>query len=247
MGLVVITGGSRGIGAATAIRAARAGWDVCLSYVSDEAAAAAVVAECERAGVRATAIHADIGDEADITGLFAAADRMGTVTGLVNNAGVVAVRSLVRDMSAARVARMFQVNTVGAILCAGEAVRRMTGGGGGGRGGAIVNVSSRAATIGSPGRYVDYAASKAALDTFTLGLAKEVAADGIRVNGVRPGIIDTDIHASGGEPDRAERLGPTIPLGRAGTAAEVANAVVWLLSDEASYVTGAMLDVGGGL
>jgi NAD(P)-dependent dehydrogenase (short-subunit alcohol dehydrogenase family) len=184
-----------------------------------------------------------MGSEADIVALFVAADGLGAVTGLVNNAGIVAPKSLVRDMSAARVQRMFAVNAVAPFLACREAVRRMSASGGG----AIVNVSSRAAQLGSPARYVDYAASKAAVDTLTVGLAKEVAADGIRVNAVRPGIVATEIHAGAGDPDRAQLVGPTIPLGRAGTAEEIAAAIVWLLGDEASYVTGAILDVGGGL
>ncbi|MDQ1703494.1 MAG: hypothetical protein QOF57_2746 [Frankiaceae bacterium] len=242
MGVLVITGGSRGIGAATARRAAAVGWDVCLSYVSDAAAADSVVAECRALGVTATAVRADMGSEADIVALFVAADALGAVTGLVNNAGIVAPKSVLRDMSAARVERMFAVNAVAPFLACREAVRRMSA-----TGGAIVNVSSRAAQLGSPARYVDYAASKAAVDTLTVGLAKEVAADGIRVNAVRPGIVATEIHAGAGDPDRPQLVGPSIPLGRAGTADEIAAAIVWLLGDEASYVTGAILDVGGGL
>ncbi len=242
MGVLVITGGSRGIGAATARRAAAAGWDVCLSYLSNAEAADAVAAECRSLGVRAAAVRADVTVEADIVALFAAADELGAVTGLVNNAGEVAPKSLVRDMSAARLQRMFAANTVGPFLACREAVARMTA-----TGGAIVNVSSRAAVLGSPARYVDYAASKAALDTLTIGLAKELAADGVRVNAVRPGIVATDIHATAGDPDRAQQMGPAIPLGRAGTADEIAHAIVWLLSAEACYVTGAIVDVSGGL
>jgi NAD(P)-dependent dehydrogenase (short-subunit alcohol dehydrogenase family) len=242
MGVVVITGGSRGIGAATARLCAAAGWDVVVSYATDRAAAEAVVASCRATGRQGLAVQADVAVEADVVTLFAAADGMGALTGLVNNAGIVAPAASVRDMTAQRVERMFAVNAVGPFLCAREAVRRMATTGGG----AIVNVSSRASTIGSPGQYVDYAASKGAVDTLTIGLAREVAGDGIRVNAVRPGIIDTDIHAAGGDPERAHRLGPSIPLGRPGTADEVAHAIVWLLGDEASYTTGALLDVGGG-
>jgi NAD(P)-dependent dehydrogenase (short-subunit alcohol dehydrogenase family) len=242
MGVVVITGGSRGIGAATARLCAAAGWDVVVSYATDGAAAEAVVASCRATGRQGLAVQADVAVEADVVTLFAAADGMGVLTGLVNNAGIVAPAASVRDMTAQRVERMFAVNAVGPFLCAREAVRRMATTGGG----AIVNVSSRASTIGSPGQYVDYAASKGAVDTLTIGLAREVAGDGIRVNAVRPGIIDTDIHAAGGDPERAHRLGPSIPLGRPGTADEVAHAIVWLLGDEASYTTGALLDVGGG-
>ena len=242
MSVVVITGGSRGIGAATARRAAAAGWNVCLSYVSQQAAGEQVAAECRAAGRSACAVRADMTSEADIAALFAAADQLGLVTALVNNAGVVAPTSRVQDMSADRLQRMFQVNTVGPFLCARAAIARMQPAGRG----SIVNVSSRAATIGAAGQYVDYAAAKAAIDAFTLGLARELAGDGIRVNAVRPGVIDTDIHASGGNPGRAALLAPTIPLGRPGTAEEVAHAIVWLLSDEASYVTGSILDVSGG-
>jgi NAD(P)-dependent dehydrogenase (short-subunit alcohol dehydrogenase family) len=242
MGVVVITGGSRGIGAATARLCAAAGWDVVVGYATDRAAAEAVVASCRATGGQGLAVQADVAVEADVVTLFAAADGMGVLTGLVNNAGIVAAAASVRDMTAQRVERMFAVNAVGPFLCAREAVRRMATTGGG----AIVNVSSRASTIGSPGQYVDYAASKGAVDTLTIGLAREVAGDGIRVNAVRPGIIDTDIHAAGGDPERAHRLGPSIPLGRPGTADEVAHAIVWLLGDEASYTTGALLDVGGG-
>ncbi|MDQ1715794.1 MAG: hypothetical protein QOC60_1739 [Frankiaceae bacterium] len=242
MSVVVITGGSRGIGAATARRAAAAGWDVCLSYVSDAAAGDQVAADCRAAGRAAVSVRADVTSEDDIAALFAAADELGAVTALVNNAGVVAPTSLVQDMSAGRLQRMFLVNSVGPFLCARAAIGRMLAAGRG----SIVNVSSRAAALGSPGQYVDYAASKAAIDTFTLGLARELAGDGIRVNAVRPGIIDTDIHGSGGDPGRAHRLAPTIPLGRPGTADEIANAIVWLLGDEASYVTGSILDVSGG-
>jgi NAD(P)-dependent dehydrogenase (short-subunit alcohol dehydrogenase family) len=236
----VVTGGGRGIGAATARLAAARGWDVCIGYRSDAGAAAAVVEDCGRAGVLAVAVRADVSMEIDVLELFDTAERLGPVRGLVNNAGVAAPRSRVADLEAERVEAMLAVNVLGAFLCAREAVRRMTDGG------AIVNVSSRAAVLGSPGEYVDYAASKAAVDALTTGLAKEAAADGIRVNAVRPGLIATDIHAANGRPDRLAELAPTVPLGRAGTAEEVAEAIVWLLSDAASYVTGAFLDVGGG-
>lgn len=243
-GLVVVTGGGRGIGAATALACAAAGFDVCLSYRADEAAAQQVVAGCAQAGVRATAVRADVGVEADVIGLFAAADRMGTVTALVNNAGIVAPASRVDDLTPERIDQLMRVNVVGAFLCAREAVRRMSTRYGG-AGGAIVNVSSRAGVLGSAGEYVDYAASKAAVDTLTVGLAREVAGEGIRVNAVRPGLIATDVHETI-SPGRLQRLTPTVPMGRSGTPEEVAAAIVWLLSDAASFVTGALLDVSGG-
>ena len=243
-GLVVVTGGGRGIGAATALACATAGLDVCLCYRSNEAAARAVVAACEEAGVRAAAVRADVAVEADVLALFAVADRMGTVTALVNNAGIVAPAARVEVFTAERIDTMMRVNVVSAFLCARETVRRMSTRHGG-AGGAIVNVSSRASVIGSAGEYVDYAASKAAVDTLTVGLAREVAAEGIRVNAVRPGLIDTEIHETT-SPGRLQRLTPTIPMGRGGRPEEVAAAVVWLLSDAAAYVTGALLDVAGG-
>jgi NAD(P)-dependent dehydrogenase (short-subunit alcohol dehydrogenase family) len=243
--VVVVTGGSRGIGAATAVMLAGRGHDVCLSYLEHSDAADQVVAACEAAGGTARAVRADVSVEIDVLALFTAAEEMGRVTGLVNNAGVLARQSRVEDLDAERIERLLQVNVLGTFLCAREAVHLMSTRLGG-EGGAIVNVSSRAAVLGGPGEYVDYAASKAAVDALTVGLAKEVAAEGIRVNGVRPGLIRTDIHASGGEPGRVERLEGSVPLLRGGEPDEVAEAVCWLLSDAASYVTGSTLDVSGG-
>jgi NAD(P)-dependent dehydrogenase (short-subunit alcohol dehydrogenase family) len=244
--VLLVTGGSRGIGAATVRLAAQSGYDVAFSFVRDGDAAQAVVSQAQAAGGRAVAIQADIAFEADILALFAKVDEaFGRLDAFVNNAGIVAEKQRVDEMSADRLVRMMQVNVVGAMLCAREAVKRMSTRHGG-RGGAIVNVSSVASLIGSPGEYVDYAASKGAVDTFTLGLAKEVAGEGIRVNAVRPGIIDTEIHASGGQPDRVQRVAPLVPVQRAGTADEVAHAILYLLSDAASYSTGAFLNVSGG-
>lgn len=243
--VAVVTGGSRGIGRCVSLMLAERGYAICLSYVSDAAAAQAVVKAIEDRGGRATAVRGDVGVEADVIALFEAADRLGPVKALVNNAGVVDVAAPVAEMSAARLQRMMTTNVVGSFLCAREAVRRMSTKRGG-TGGGIVNLSSAAARLGSPNQFVDYAASKGAIDTFTFGLAREVAGEGIRVNAVSPGIIDTEIHASGGQPDRVARLGPDQPMGRAGTAEEVAAPVVWLLSEEAAYVTGANLDVAGG-
>jgi NAD(P)-dependent dehydrogenase (short-subunit alcohol dehydrogenase family) len=243
--VAVVTGGSRGIGAATARRLAQRGFGVCVGYVRDAAAAAEVTAACARAGVPAVSVAADVADPAGVSSLFAAADRLGRLRVLVNNAGIVAPRARVDEMSPDRVQRMFAVNVVGALLCAGEAVRRMSRHRGG-TGGVIVNVSSAASRLGSPDEYVDYAASKGAIDTMTVGLAREVADEGIRVNAVRPGLIETDIHASGGQPDRLQRLAGLIPMRRAGMPDEVAEAICWLCSDAASYVTGALLDVSGG-
>jgi NAD(P)-dependent dehydrogenase (short-subunit alcohol dehydrogenase family) len=245
MGVLLVTGGSRGIGAAVAARAAAAGWSVCLTYRGEVAAAEQVVARARAAGVEARAVRADVAVEADVEAAFAAADAMGPLTGVVVNAGVVVPKARVDAMSAERVAAMLAVNVVGAVVTCREAVRRLSTARGG-PGGSVVLVSSAASRLGSPGEYVDYAASKAAVDTLGLGLAKEVADEGVRVNVVRPGIIDTELHAAGGQPDRVARIGPSVPVGRAGTAAEVAAAVVWLLGDEASYCTGSVLDVTGG-
>ncbi|MCJ2016609.1 SDR family oxidoreductase [Methylobacterium sp. E-065] len=243
--VAIVTGGSRGIGRAVSLLLAERGYAVCLSYVSDAAAAQGVVDAITAQGGRALAVRGDVGSEADVIALFQAADALGPLKALVNNAGVVDVKADVADMSLARLQRMMNTNVVGSFLCAREAVRRMSTKRGG-AGGAIVNLSSVAARLGGPGQFVDYAASKGAIDSLTIGLAREVAGEGIRVNAVAPGIIATEIHASGGEPDRVERLGPAVPLGRAGTAEEVAAPIVWLLSEEASYTTGAILDIGGG-
>lgn len=248
--ILLVTGGGRGIGAATARLGAQAGYAVCVNYRSDEASARRVVGEIESAGGQALAIQADVSVESDVMRLFEACDeRLGAVTALVNNAGILERQMRVDEMDAGRLQRVLAVNVVGAFLCAREAVRRMSTRPGGpfqGSGGAIVNVSSAAARLGSPGEYVDYAASKGALDTLTLGLSKEVADEGIRVNAVRPGFIRTDIHADGGEPDRVERVAGSLPMGRGGEPEEVARAILWLLSPEASYVTGSFVDVSGG-
>ena len=244
--VMIVTGGSRGIGAATARAAARQGYDIAVGYRDRADAAEQVVQECTGARVRAIAVQVDVADEAAVMALFSTVDdRLGGVSALVNNAGIVAPQARVVDLDAARIAQMFAVNVTGAFLCAREAVRRMSTDRGG-TGGAIVNVSSRAGVLGAPGEYVDYAAAKAAIDTLTVGLAKEVATEGVRVNAVRPGLIETEIHASGGEPGRVRRLSGTVPMRRGGRADEVAAAILWLLSDEASYVTGAVLDVSGG-
>jgi NAD(P)-dependent dehydrogenase (short-subunit alcohol dehydrogenase family) len=244
--VLLVTGGSRGIGAACARLAARQGWDVAVNYSRDAAAATAVVQQVQAEGRRALALQADVADEAQVLAMFAAVDaQLGPLAGLVNNAGVVDMAQRVDEMSLARLQRMFGINVIGSMLCAREAVRRMSTRHGG-AGGAIVNLSSAAARLGSPGQYVDYAAAKGAIDSFTLGLAREVGAEGVRVNAVRPGLIETDIHASGGQPDRARQLAPQVPMQRTGSADEVAAAVVWLLSDAASYTTGAVLDVTGG-
>jgi len=244
--LAIVTGGSRGVGAATARRLAHDGWNVLLTYRTDASAAAEVVADCRSAGAWASAVQVDVADETQVDALFAdLPPEAGPLRALVNNAGIVAPTSTVADMTADRIRRTLDVNVVGVLLCARNAIRLMATSRGGG-GGAIVNVSSRAAVLGSPGEYVDYAAAKAAVDTVTTGLATEVAAEGIRVNSVRLGLIATDIHARNGEPGRLDRLAPSVPLGRPGTAEEAAAAICWLVGDEASYTTGAHLDVGGG-
>jgi NAD(P)-dependent dehydrogenase (short-subunit alcohol dehydrogenase family) len=243
---LIVTGGGRGIGAATARLAAAGGWAVCVNYRREREAAEAVAAEIARAGGRAAAVAADVASEADVLRLFETAEReLGPLGGLVNNAGILERQARLDEMDAARLTRVFAVNVIGAFLCAREAVRRMSTLRGGG-GGAIVNVSSLASRLGSPAEYVDYAASKGALDTLTVGLAKEVAAEGIRVNAVRPGLIYTGIHASGGEPGRVDRLKDGVPMKRGGRPEEVARAILWLLSDEASYSSGTFIDVSGG-
>ena len=244
--VAIITGGSRGIGRATAIAAAARGYRVVVGYASNQAAANEVVSKIEAKNGKAIAVKCDVGKESDILKLFEAADKFGTLGALVNNAGIVGKSGVrVDEMSVERIQEMMAVNVTGSILCAREAVKRMSTKHGG-KGGVIINISSVAAKLGSANTYVDYAASKAAIDTFTLGLGHEVATEGIRVAGIRPGLIDTEIHAAGGEPDRAHRLAPMVPMKRVGQAEEIANAVVWLMSDEASYVTGATLDVTGG-
>jgi NAD(P)-dependent dehydrogenase (short-subunit alcohol dehydrogenase family) len=243
--VVIITGASRGIGRATAIAAASRGFRVCVGYANNETAARNVVSTIEASNGKAIAVKCDVGSEGDILALFEAADAFGTLGALVNNAGIVGPSLRVDEMSAERISRMMAVNVTGSILCAREAVKRMSTRHGG-QGGVIVNLSSVAAKLGSPNTYVDYAASKGAIDSFTLGLGYEVAGEGIRVAAIRPGLIDTDIHASGGEPDRAHRLSHMVPMKRVGTAEEIANAIVWLMSDDASYVTSAILDVSGG-
>jgi NAD(P)-dependent dehydrogenase (short-subunit alcohol dehydrogenase family) len=243
---VLVTGGGRGIGAATCLLCAQQGWSVAVNYASDAAAAQSVVDRIRASGGTALTVRADVSDEAQVLAMFGRIDaELPPLAGLVNNAGVVDLPERVEGMSLPRLQRMFAINVFGSFLCAREAVKRLSTRHGG-RGGAIVNLSSAAARLGGPGQYVDYAAAKGAIDTFTLGLAKEVALEGIRVNAVRPGIIETDIHASGGQPDRAQQMAPLVPMQRAGSADEVAQAIVWLLSDAASYTTGALLDVAGG-
>jgi NAD(P)-dependent dehydrogenase (short-subunit alcohol dehydrogenase family) len=244
--VVIITGGSRGIGRATAFAAAARGFKVVVGYASNKAAAEQVVTAIEEKNGKAIAVKCDVGEESDILELFEVADKFGTLGALVNNGGIVGKSGVrVEDMSAERIARVMAVNVTGSMLCAREAVKRMSTRHGG-AGGVIVNLSSVAARLGSANTYVDYAASKGAIDSFTVGLGHEVAGEGIRVAGIRPGLIDTEIHASGGEPDRAHRLVGHVPMKRVGTADEIANAIVWLMSDQASYVTSAILDVSGG-
>jgi NAD(P)-dependent dehydrogenase (short-subunit alcohol dehydrogenase family) len=244
--VLLVTGGSRGIGAATAALAAERGYAVCINYRSNQHAAEAVVNAIERRGGKAVAVQADVSSEADVTRLFEECDTwLGRLTALVNNAGILETQARVEAIDAARLHRVLATNVVGPFLCSGQAVRRMSTRHGG-AGGAIVNVSSGASRLGSPNEYVDYAASKGALDTLTIGLAREVAEEGIRVNAVRAGFIYTDIHASGGEPDRVDRVKDMVPLKRGGDPIEVARAILWLLSDEASYTTGAFIDVAGG-
>jgi NAD(P)-dependent dehydrogenase (short-subunit alcohol dehydrogenase family) len=243
---VLITGGGRGIGAACARLAAEQGYQVCINYRNDHATASAVVRAIEEAGGAALAIRADVAQESEVERLFGQVDaRFGRLDALVKNAAVLAPQMRVEQMDAARIGRILATNVIGSFLCAREAVRRMSTRHGG-QGGAIVNVSSRAAVLGAAGEYVDYAASKAALDALTIGLSKEVGGEGIRVNGVRPGLIDTTMHADGGEPGRVERLRSSVPLGRGGEPEEVARAVLWLLSDAASYTTGSFIEVSGG-
>ncbi|MEY4426084.1 MAG: hypothetical protein RL535_382 [Pseudomonadota bacterium] len=244
--VVLITGASRGIGAATALLCAERGWAVAVNYVNNSLAADEVVRQIRAAGGTAMAVQANVAVEAQVMRLFETVDaKLGRINGLVNNAGVVDMPSRVDAFTVERLSRMWTTNMTSSFVCAREAVKRMSTKYGG-AGGSIVNLSSAAARLGSPGQYVDYAASKAAIDTFTVGLAKEVALEGIRVNAVRPGIIDTDIHASGGLPGRVSQVAPLVPMHRAGTAHEVAEAILWLLSETASYTTGSIVDVTGG-
>ena len=244
--VLIITGASRGIGAATARIAGRSGYVVCVNYLKNKAAAKQIVEEINADGGRALAVGADISREEEVVKLFCTVDdKLGKISALVNNAGILETQMRIEDMNAARLNRVFLTNVIGSFLCAREAVKRMSTKNGG-KGGAIVNVSSAAARLGSAGEYVDYAASKGAVDTFTRGLAQEVAEEGIRVNAVRPGVIDTDIHSSGGEPGRVERVKVCIPMKRGGSAEEVAKAIMWLLSSESSYTTGSLLEVSGG-
>lgn len=243
---ILITGGSRGIGRATAILAGKRGWSVAVNYAGNQAAANETVAAVTAAGGKAIAIRGDVAVEADVIAMFDAAETaFGRLDGLVNNAGIVGTRQAFADYSLERLRRITEINIIGSLLCAREASRRMSKSRGG-KGGGIVNLSSAAARLGAPGEYVDYAASKGAIDSLTIGLSKELGPEGIRVNALRPGLIETEIHASGGQPDRAARLGAQTPMGRAGTAEEVAEAIIWLLEDTSSYVTGALIDITGG-
>lgn len=243
--VLVVTGGGRGIGAATARLAAARGFGVVVNYADNVTAAEAVCADIHAHGSAAVAVRGDVSNSDDVEHVFRAADRMGQLAGLVNNAGMIAPALRLEEMGVERISRVLAVNVTGTMLCSAAAVRRMSSRHGG-QGGAIVNLSSAAAKLGGAASYIDYATSKGAIDTFTVGLALELAGEGVRVNGVRPGIIDTEFHAQGGEPERAVRLAPSLPMGRAGTAEEVANAILWLLSDEASYVTGTTVSVTGG-
>ena len=244
--VLLVTGGSRGIGAATALLAAQSGWAVAVNYTANSLAADEVVRQIRASGGQAMSVQADVADEAQVLRMFEHIDaKFGRLTGLVNNAGVVDVTARVDEMSVARWKRMFDINVIGSMICAREAVRRMSTRHGG-EGGSIVNISSAASRLGSPGQYVDYAAAKGAIDAFTIGLAKEVAAEGVRVNAVRPGLIETEIHASGGLPNRVKELQHMVPAQRGGTAEEVAQGIVWLLSDAASYTTMSFLDISGG-
>jgi NAD(P)-dependent dehydrogenase (short-subunit alcohol dehydrogenase family) len=245
MGVVIVTGAGRGIGAAIARELASKGDAVVVNYAASAAAAEALVASITSAGGKAIAVKGDVAKEADVDALFAVADALGPLTGLVNNAGIINHYARVEEMDPAAIRRLLDVNITGTLLCSGAAIRRMSTRHGG-KGGSIVNITSGAAKLGGAGKYVDYAASKGAVDSLTIGLALELAGDGIRVNAVRPGLIDTEFHAMGGEPDRAQRVARDVPMGRAGTPEEVASAVVWLLSDAAAYSTGTTITVSGG-